>query len=472
MDNGFRKFKRKIRTGAVIRALLTGLSVGVIAVAVQWLIAKLAAGQPDFVFYGLVGGGAFVLVTALMLLITLPTDKRLAKRLDKRLDMHEKVQTMIFFRKDTESDMVALQRENTQQILVNTPSKKARNRLAILYAILPVLACACLVVTILIPQATAAQPSGPSTSWQLNNFDEGKLRTLINYVMSSEMQTEPKLAVVEELEGLLNDLRGVEKKENMQKLVIDSIKQIHEICLVCDTYSVIIDPMTQTPSQNVNDLGQHVGTLDDSFVTTYMKKLQEETLKVDNKAEVAGMMAENMQTALEKSGQTDSNPLYAALAAFAEELAKITDETNDDALRAILKNAENDLNNAIEQPGIDLSVEKYTINMLMKIFDLETSQIPPEILASFNNSLTGSLGDSKEEEEDRGHMGGLGPGELLIGSQDQIYDPELGRYVPLAEVIQKYNALFTQYVSDGVLTPEMEEILGKYLGILMRGPGK
>ncbi len=470
MDNGFRKFKRKIRTGVIIRALLTGLSVGILAVAVQWLLAKLTAGQPDFVFYGLVGGGLALLTVAVMLLLTLPTDKRLAKKLDNRLQMHEKVQTMVAFRQDTDSEMVALQRENTQQLLMQTPGKKARGKLAWMSVILPVVAVACLVVTILIPvQAQKPEPQ-PVDTWQLNNYDEGKLLTLIEYVRTSNMQTEPKNGVVAELEDLLVRLRTVKKQSSMQELVIESIKRIHSICEVCDTYSVVIDPLRKTSSQYVTEFADYVGTLKDTNVAAYMTNLLDDTL-AENRGERAGLIASNIQKALEGSGLTDDNAIYAAVSDFAEEMAKVTDDTTDDALRATLKNMENLICNAVEQPGIDLSVEKYTINRLMTIFGIEPTQIPPEIMADFNNSLTGNVSSpDKEEDEENGTQGGLGPGELLLGSDDQIYDPDIGTYVPLADVMEKYIELYTQYVSDGVLTPEMEEIISDYLAILARVP--
>ena len=85
MGKGFSKFKRKLRVGAVLRAVIFGLSLGLVTVSVMWLVAKLSAVEPDFIGYSLYGGIAAAAGLLAMLLILLPTKKRIARRVDQHL---------------------------------------------------------------------------------------------------------------------------------------------------------------------------------------------------------------------------------------------------------------------------------------------------------------------------------------------------------------------------------------------------
>ncbi len=467
MDNGFRKFKRKIRTGVIVRSVLTGLSLGILIVAVQWLLAKLTYAAPNFVQYGLLGGGIGVVVCAVMLLLMLPTDKRLARRLDNQLGLDEKVQTMVAFRQD-ESDMAAMQRQDADEILQAIPGKKARSKHAWLAAILPVLACACMVTAFLVP--AKADPIDPvdTTSWLLDVFKEQKLKDLIEYVNTSAMQDEPKQAVVTELEELLAQLKTVNKKVAMQEAVIASITDIHNATKVCDTYSGILTAMQGTPSETVSTLASNLASLSDLVITPYMEELTAE-LNQEGKADTAAVIAAGIDQALASSKEDASNALYAALEDFSAKLKTVTENTTEAELSAMMKAADAALNQALKQPGIDMGVRKYTILQLMSIFGIASSSLPEEILSTFEeNEVVSKPTKPEEDDKETGSVGGRGPGEMVAPSDEHIYDPELEQYVNYADVLEKYIALFTNYATDGVLTPEMEEILSDYYAILHR----
>ena len=165
MGKGFSKFKRKLRVGAVIRAAVFGLSLGLLAVSGLWLTAKLTAAEPDFFRYSLYGGAVAAIGLAVMLLILLPTKRRIARRVDKHLSLGEKTQTMLAFRKDN-SPMVALQREDTDRILRETPKKRVKGVCTWLFVLIPVVAALTLTATALVP---AKEPPAPPPVVE-NNF--------------------------------------------------------------------------------------------------------------------------------------------------------------------------------------------------------------------------------------------------------------------------------------------------------------
>ena len=77
MGKGFSKFKRKLRLGAIVRAVVFGLSLGAVTFAVLWTLAKLNAQEPDLtvaILYAAAAAGGAVLgltVTAILVIFAL-----------------------------------------------------------------------------------------------------------------------------------------------------------------------------------------------------------------------------------------------------------------------------------------------------------------------------------------------------------------------------------------------------------------
>ena len=203
MGKGFSKFKRKLRTGAFIRAVIFGLSLGVVTFALRWLSDKLTATEPIFIGYvfpaSLVAAVSFII----MLLILLPTQKRIARRVDAHLNLGEKVQTMLAFRKDV-SPMAELQRNDTDRILRETPRRKVKGVATWLFILIPIVSCLCAAGTLLVP---AKQPPEPppvvENNFSMTPWQEQALNDLIEKVKASNMENEPKEGTVKQLESLL-----------------------------------------------------------------------------------------------------------------------------------------------------------------------------------------------------------------------------------------------------------------------------
>ncbi len=473
MDNGFRKFKRKIRISAIVRALLMGVSLGVIAFAAMWLVAKLTntapSFTPSFVQYGIVGGIVAVVCSVVFVALMLPTDKRLAKRLDNKLQMHEKVQTMVAFRKD-ESDMAALQRENTQQLLMQTPTKKARNKRAWLTLLVPVLACGCMAAAIAVP-VQGEQPEKPvdQSGWFLSVYDEQKLMSLIEYVQTSGMQEEPKTGIVSELQDLLADLKAIKKKVVMESRVVKSIGTIHDIAKPCHTHANIVGTLKASLSADVKTLGDKISALDDNTVKNYMEELLKK-LNVENKAELAAILASDLQATLVKTGEDAEHPLQKALTDFAAELAAVKADYSELQMQELIKRGEDGIILAIKQPRVDVGVEKYVINRLMAIFNIPGNAIPEDILNAFDSGeISGENDDpNKGEDTDGEGPGGVGDGKMQYGSDDMIYDPEKEMQVVYGEVLTRYQNVILDFVTDGNIPSELEEMVTAYLAILSR----
>ncbi len=469
MGKEFQKFKRKMCVGGVIRALLFGLSLGIIAVAIQWLSAKLSAAEADVARYALMAAIPALLGFGLMLALLLPTNKRLAKRLDKSLALGEKVQTMVEFRHDT-GDMATLQRMDTERILSETPKRRIKGACTWLFAVLPILACLCMVGTILVP---AEEPDAPppvvDSTFSLTPWQEQALKNLIEEVRTSDMEADPKGAVVQQLESLLIQLKSIKKESTMKETVVKIISNIHDIVEEHNTYDVVATSLGGSLNETVKKLGSSIRSLKPLLIAEQMDAIGE-SLAGEGKAETAGLLGMSLGQALEVADVETSNEVVAALAAFADALTAITAETTDDEVQECLSDAEDALNLALGLQMANEEVEINTIYRLMTIFGLDVKDIPEEIFRRENDSTSSDVVDDNkpDDEEEKSDLGGLGPGFMEFAANEEFYDPISGTYVTYGEVIDTYYAKISGQIVDGKVPPELEEILSDYFAILYK----
>ena len=465
MGKGFRKFKRKLRAGAVIRAVLFGLSLGAMTLAALWLMDKMTAAEPDFVGYAIPAAAVAGACAVAMLLILLPTKKRIARRVDRHLALGEKVQTMLFFRKD-DSPMAELQRADTDRILRETPRRKVKGVCTWLFVLLPLLACLSVVGTILVP---AKQPPDPppvvENNFSITPWQEQALKDLIEKVKISGMEAEPKEGVVKQLESLLIKLKNVRKEGAMKEAVIASIEGIHTAVSTHNTYDLIADAMFASPSDTVGDLGGAINSLQALLIGEWMNTTKTAVLE---KNEDPATLAAGITQALTRSGVDVENEVHMALLAFTLQLSAITEESAEEEVSGAFAEAEQALNSALFLQATNEEVEDDTIYTLLSIFGIKASEVPEHV---FNDPEDPRGEDDYEQDDDLDqiHSGGLGSGEMIFGSNDTIFDPDSESYVPYHQVIDGYYAKITEMLVDGNLPHELEEALTDYFAILFDG---
>ena len=464
MGKGFSKFKHKLWVGAILRSVVFGLSLGSTTVAVLWLMAKLTANDPNFIQYALYGGCAAVIGAILTLLILLPTGKRIARRVDHHLSLGEKTQTMLAFRKDT-SPMATLQREDTDRILRETPKRRVKGVCTWLFILIPVIAALTMTGAALVP---AKQPPEPppvvENNFAITPWQTQALKDLIEKVKTSDMEEEPKEATVKQLESLLIKLGSIKKEPAMKEAVISCIEAIHKAVSEHNTYDVLAQAMFKSPSDPVQDLGGAINSLKALLVGEWMNGAK--TAIIAGEITTAELAAGITQS-LALSGIAPENEVSVALLAFTVELAALTD-TSDEALASVFASAEETLNAALFIQATNEEIEDDTIYTLLSIFGIKASEVPEHV---FNDPEDPRGEDDYEQEDDLDHInsGGLGPGTVIFGSNDTIYDPNTESYVTYGEVIKDYYARITELLVDGNLPPELEDALNDYFAILFDG---
>ena len=464
MGKGFSKFKRKLRVGAVIRAALFGLSLGLLTVSALWLTDKLTAAEPNFIGYCIYGGAAAALGLVVMLLILLPTKRRIARRVDKHLSLGEKTQTMLAFRKDT-SPMAELQRADTDRILQETPRRKVKGVCTWLFVLIPVVAALTLTATALVPaKEPPAPPPVVENNFTITPWQTQALKDLIEKVKASDMEDEPKEATVKQLESLLIKLGSIKKEPAMKEAVVSCIEGIHKAVSEHNTYDTLAQALFKSPSDTVQDLGGAVNSLKALLVGEWMNTAAAALTEGEiTPAELAAGITQSITA----SGVAAENEAHIALLAFAVELAAMTD-TTEETVAPVMAKAEETLNAALFIQATNEEVEDDTIYTLLSIFGMKPSELPEHI---FNDPDDPRREDDYEEEEDpdKIHSGGIGSGEMIFGSNDTIYDPDREAYVTYGEVLGDYYARITDLLVDGKLTPELEDALNDYFAILFNG---
>lgn len=465
MGKGFSKFKRKLRGGAVLRAVIFGLSLGLVTVSVMWLVAKLSAVEPDFIGYSLYGGIAAAAGLLAMLLILLPTKKRIARRVDQHLRLGEKTQTMLAFRKDT-SPMAELQRADTDRILQETPRRKVKGVCTWLFVLIPVVAILTFGGIMMVP---AKQPPEPppviENNFAITPWQTQAVKDLIEKVKTSDMEAEPKEGVVKQLESLLIKLGSIKKEPAMKDAVISCIEGIHAVVSNHNTYDILADTMFGSPSDGVQDLGSAIDSLQALLIGEWMNNTKTAVL---DRTVSPSTLATGITQALTLSGVDTENEVHIALLAFTVGLTALPEDRAEEEVGALFTKAEEALNSALYIQAVNEEVEDDTIYTLLSIFGIKASEVPEHI---FNDPDDPRREEDYEPEDDldKIHAGGLGSGEMIFGSDDTVYDPDREAYVTYGEVIGGYYAKISELLVDGNLPPELEEALNDYFAILFNG---
>lgn len=470
MGEGFLKFKRKITLDALIKSVAIGISVGLIAFGVLFLLSKREIIGLQLVFCVLIGVGALLFSGAVTYLIFMPSDKRLAKRLDKELIFNEKVQTMVAFNGD-QREMVALQRQDTEEKLRNTPLSKIRFGKIWKYAVIGALALATFAASLIVPAVEHISVDPP---FDLSNWQKLSLENLIEYVEESDMVAGAKTYTVEQLEDLILALDNAEKESVMKTHVIQAIVNVDQKVDEVNSYGKIRASLGDTGDNDLIKLANAVKSLQDAASVQAFEEVRPlfvYTTFTDTVTAFNGKAA----AALSVSGYDNTDALYASIVAFMNELktlsdgiAEHTEETLDVALNGehgvggVFTSFAVEAHDALTKQKVNRRVSDYVITELMEVFEISADELPDLGEEELDYKVEEGDGD---EDEAPPEDGGIGDGKTEYGSNDVIYDNEEG-YVEYGTVLDKYFAQMNEQLLNGTLPKEVEEFIRDYFEAL------
>lgn len=517
MKNNFKKLKSHFLMLAIIKSAICGVAVALIAVSAVFLGFKLSAKILNPVFYVLIALAAFAAVGALTFLILRPTDKSVARVLDKDYDLNERVQTSLEFEND-KSVISAMQRDDAEEKLSGLKLKRPSFKKNWHYLALAVLAAAAIIVSAIIPARTVpAEVLPEDRPYVLTEIQRRTILELIDEVNAAELSDELKTGAVAPLSGLLDENSGLPTAQTvgeMNIMVDDAITVLTGVLEGGLSYAPLSVQMGSAgyvyvvrairrgaavyadqpliSHENFVDFMQKKDDLVDSTVSVnlnqYCEKLtetesgseaNEETSEADSVAALRTKLAEisnGMATVLDRSEFNEQDKLYAALNSFAGDLNEVslneTANTNKDlkaALQSVIDDSAVTIGEALALQTYRLGINRYIDIRLWKAFDMEIKPIPARFTDSYEYDENGSLGQDTNPSEGDNQEGGYGEGESKFGSDDKVFDPYTAEYVPYGELMERYYAIAQEYLNTDNLTEEQKVAVREYFQVLYSG---
>ena len=467
MNESFNKFRKKILLESLIKCFVISLSLSVIAFSAPKLIVQFGKINV-FEFFDLVliliSCFLFNLSFGLLFLILFPRKLKVAKRLDKELNLNQKVQTMIEFEK-VDTPMINLQKEDTLNILSNISLKKLAMKFSVFFFVLIGFALA-LGVTVVAVETYEAPPvitpGKEEPKYNLDNWTVRALLDLIEVVEKSNVQEDLKTPVIKDLENLLDILETVEFEKEMIEEVNKVIKDVDYRLDVANSCNEIFTEVKSSESPVVRELVTQINALNITNVNNVIENfyiylcgdastMNEALLQIDN----------DFRQVISKSNLNQKDPLVKELLEFAQKLSDST--TSNDVTDAINAHKEN-IVNLVKQQTENKNIMTFVIDQLRIIFGLNsTNSEDGGSDTDPNNPSINPTEPPKINEFET--QGGYGTGEVLFGSDDIMFDIEKGS-VKYGEVINKYYGELVGMFNDGTIPEEYKEVFDKYFDTL------
>ena len=473
MPNGFNLIKKHLWISAIWKSLLLALSLGTLTSALYILMQKIFTNSVSLPLPIISGVGCAVMVFAVMFLLLMPTDKRLAKKLDRDLSLGEKAQTMLQHKDDT-GLMVEIQREDTNARLIELAPVFTKPKRLYMNFVAPVLAVAILLPTILIPLKATDGPVAPDNSdpiVEATDWQKTAVAELIEYVRTSKLEDEAKVDVIASLEELMLYLDTEYTDADLKLYVVSVIIDINAVIVGINTFDEISLALSLSENEYVKPLGAALGSLNALTV-----KQELEHIKANIQKEQIAAFAADMLTLLDSVAEVEGDVMLPSLKEFATKYANVAaemDKYTDTWINNNISGANDILYSGISvemqiQKDND-TVRKYVLKRLVTIFNIPDEMLPDDI--KINLGTAGEDYEYGEPEEDDEHLnsGGLGSGDQLFGSNDTVYDPITNTHVPYGEILNAYYARVTEQLLAGGVSDTLADFMRSYFDSLYDG---
>lgn len=478
MGTGFKKFKNKIILDSIWKSLAIGISLGLFVMAVPYAVIKFV--PIDFklwVFY--IVGAVVMLAGSLVAYFVFfrVSDIIVAKKLDKKLCLGEKVQTMVENR-SRQGVMLEIQREDTERILDEIPlSQYKQPKLWWMYIVVVVVCLALAVTVIAIPAPIIdADDGGDTPTYEhLTPWQETALKELIETVRKSKMEDTLKTKLISELEGLLDTLEGGTPIGNMKAQAITSIVTIKEDVEIYDSYDEIAVALNVTDNESIKKFAAMVYTFGGENIDSYKSSIKThfDASNIDVEGEAFN---QEVMSLLENSGVSNVDILYVAIKSFADGLLDIANRTQSlgvtktqKRIDDLFESATAEIGRILQNQSVNESVGRATINKLKEIFSIVDADLPSDSNGNNNDEDTGL---TPPPDEDEGiHDGGLGSGETIFGSDDLLYDPYTESYVKLGDIFynEQYYPRIIDILQYNDISDEVAKAIYDYFTVLSDG---
>lgn len=478
MSLTFEQIKKRHNLEALIKSLILGLSLGALSVGLVLLVVKLVGASLWWLYFLIIGLGVMGIASAVAFLFLRRNDIQMATYLDEKLQLPEKIQTMIEF-DGQEGDLIEIQRNDAQKVLQTTPLNVSFFKRFLVCIVSLCISISMLVTGIVVPakaddvNTNSTDLGFTVTQWQLNAVGE-----LIEYVHTSDMQEEAKTLTVSTLEALKAKLPNIDIRRYMVAEVVSAIMMVDTIVESVNSYKVLAVKIYATSNEQLKHVAK---TLLELSGIAYNEKLNEirEAFTGDELQSTLNAFSVALAGALVDIEVISEDKLKNAFSLFAQDIAQIaqdnltgttTDAQIQNSIDDAFKRASDGIGSALSMQYENKVVRDYIKDALIKIFKLNANEVPP-----LPGDAIPVLRDSEDENFDEGKdpgSGSPGDGSDLYASSDKIYDPfgeEGGEYKPYGEAYDDYYKIVEGLMIEQAFDDDLLKFITNYFNKLSNG---
>ncbi len=468
MGKEFKRLKKYNALCIALKATAIGLSTGLLTAGILLVVLKLLTTGSRAIFCVL-GGVALGLISGIVSFFLMKmNDKKVAERLDEVHKLNERVQTMVEF-KGEEGTILTLQREDTERRLKEISSVSVRKGAVVAYVVTLCLCVGVFVGGIIAPAKAAPTEPKAEIPFELTEWQKVALKELIVYVQNSSMKEEPKTETVAKLEELLSALESGVSERQMKLMVIDSITNIYVVTDKANSNDELGAAVAALSHEQAKPLAFIIGSLNNG---AFASQIEDFRIAFEDQAKLEKMivLAEELNVALDGVLDFDeTDPLYAAvkkMTAALNEVALNYPDHDAEWVKSKMGLLTNDMKievgAALEEQSITKDVCNHTVRELASIFKLSKDEIPAD-------PDQPAASKPNESDDDEVNPGAPGPAEMEFGSDDTVYDPNTGEFVPYGKIMNPYYSAMDEYIHSGKVSKELGQFMSDYFQNLFAG---
>lgn len=513
MSKEFSKLKAKYIAAAVIKSAVAGVCVGIIVFSATFLALKLNAVVLAPVFYALIGIGCAAVAGVIAYFAFLrPTDDTVARSLDGDYMLGERVQTSLQFA-GKKGTIVDLQRADTEeklsQLVLARPSVKKLAQ----YIVLAVIAVALVIVSLAVPAKVPAEVIPPERMpYAFTELQRQSITQLIDDVNNSDLDESYKSAAVAPIEGLLDETDGLPAVHTVGEMQIKVTDAIYNVATALESDLSYVSLSTSVGARGLvyvvralrrgadvyaenepytveklrefsrNKEEVATGVISHHFESYYSKLTADiDAAKAAERTDELPALYTALKTALTGAGTNLGDAVTAAdvsdvLSTVLREMATKFGELGMSADEDVTTELSNTLDSfpvriasALGPQTYRMAVNRYVDLKLWKTFDMDIEDIPQRFDDDYERDSDGNLDEPGGDSGSAGGDGGYGEGGHEFGSDDLVFDPDTGKYVPYGEIIDRYYGIAREYLDVGELTEEQKAAVRAYFQTLYSG---
>lgn len=502
MTENFSRFKRRFRIISAIVGAAVGICLGLLAVGAVLFGLRLAGIELHWAIYLAIGLGVAALTGTGAFFVAMPSDRKIAKKLDRDFALGEKVQTMVEFSAVEEpSKMVLLQREQTDEVLGEVAKRRINVKGLLKFAFIPVLAAAMFAGGMLTPLAKNSDGGEVDPPYDITATQKTALLSLIKDVEGSALGDTVKTPTLEVLNGLVEKLEVTTTQSVMKDAVISAVKLIDGLVAAENDYlsvytamagDELLKPLATATVDGVafyKTGGTDLQTMDAvnvrykeapqkiyDFIYGWSQDFTaqfEEMTTISQVTPVLSNFSQTMYAKLiveNKAPEIGQSVLYDTYRTFISGFTNLSGGAAGLSLELFLVEVNEVIDTMVDGVTDELVVQSYNCmmddyvrNSLARIFGLSRTDI------GSNETVIPDVGGDEEGEEGPSHGGGFGDGDINYGSDDLILDPDTLEKVPYGELINRYNAAIQERINAGDTPEELAKYIRKYFDALYGG---